>query len=195
MSNVERLLTKPERDRAAKAQTALDAVRDAIDAHNDLPASVTFPMLRELQKRAAPRQGKPTRTPFVMITPETITRTAGAIRDLPGKDRPHTVALAFMNCVGALDWDNGHILLSRDELAERVGVDVAHVGKAMNVLVRMGVVLKTYESVPGMRGRGRVVYSINPHVAWKGDGREEAKAAHTRPHLVHDADADTTRQR
>jgi predicted transcriptional regulator len=124
-----------------------------------------------------------------MITPETIARTAEAIRDLSGKDRPGTVSLAFITCLSALDWDNGRILLSRDDLAQRVGVDVDHISAAMNVLVRMGVVIKEYEAAPGVRGRGRVIYSINPHVAWKGslDDQDAAKATHARPRLVHSA--------
>lgn len=180
MAKVERLLTQPERELAAKAQAALDVFREVRD---HMPATVTYPAVRELQKLASPRQGKPSRTPFVMITPETVTRTAEAIRDLPGKDRPGTVSLAFLHCFAALDWDTGRILLNQDELAARVGVAASHVSAAMNVLCRMGVVLKEYEAVPGTRGRGRVLYSINPHVAWKGEGQEAAKARVDRPKL------------
>jgi hypothetical protein len=124
-----------------------------------------------------------------MITPEMVARTVEAIRDLPGKDRPGTVSLAFLACFGALDWDNGRILLSREELAKMIGVSPDNAGTAMNVLVRMGVVIKEYETAPGVRGRGRVIYSINPHVAWKGsrDDQDAAKATHARPRLVHSA--------
>ena len=183
MSKVERLLTQPERDKAAKAQVALDAVRDVID---DLPAAVIFPMVRELKKAASPRQGKPRRPEFSMITPEMLASTVEAIRDLPSKDRPKDVSLAFTACLSALDWDNGRILLMRSDLARMVGVDVAEITKAMGVLERMGVILKSYEPIPGNRGRGNVVYWINPHVAWKGDReiQDTARESYPKPQLV-----------
>lgn len=181
MSSVERLLTKPERELVAKMQIALDAVREIMD---DLPASVTFPMLRELRKRAAPSQSKSRRHPFTMSDPELLMQIMRAIRDLPGKDRPHTVALAFMACHATLDWDTDRILLTQEELAKELGVSVTHASSAMNVLVRMGIVSKEYQRIEGVRGRGRVIYSINPHVAWKGDGQEAARAVHPKPVLT-----------
>jgi hypothetical protein len=91
-----------------------------------------------------------------------------AIRQLPRQDRPQQVRHAFDLVLLNIRPDNGEIMLTRDEMAEKMRCAPREVSKAMGVLFRMGVVLRETRKVAGLRGPGMVVWFINPHVAWNG---------------------------
>jgi hypothetical protein len=74
-----------------------------------------------------------------------------------------------------LEWDTGLVILTREELAERIGAAPADVSWMMGTLERIGVIIRDRVKMDGMRGRGVARYRINPHVAWHGglDTRQE----------------------
>jgi DNA-binding transcriptional MocR family regulator len=77
----------------------------------------------------------------------------------------HAFDLALLN----LRQDTGEIMLTRDELAERMKCSPQDVSKAMGQLAKMGVILKgERRRVAGLKGPGPVPYFVNPHAAWNG---------------------------
>jgi len=59
----------------------------------------------------------------------------------------------------------GQIMLTREEIAEAVGIRVNEVTAIMNELVGFGAIFTEREKVAGMRGPGLVRYFMNKHVA------------------------------
>ena len=74
--------------------------------------------------------------------------------------------------------DTGEIALTRDELAEAIGVTPENLSRLMHELASIGAVIVHREKVAGMRGRGRAVYLMNPNVATNltGAARDKAQA-------------------
>ena len=119
---------------------------------------------------------------FTMLSRDQTAAVWDAIRALPPDDRPNQVRHAFDLVLLNLRQDTGEVMLTRDQLAARIGCAPKHVSTIMGTLERMGVVRRERRRVEGMQGPGMAVYFINPHVAWNGslDARKEA-AAGTRP--------------
>lgn len=59
----------------------------------------------------------------------------------------------------------GQIMLTREEIAEAVGIRVSDVSEIMRELVNFGAIFTEREKVAGMRGPGLVRYFMNKHVA------------------------------
>lgn len=108
-----------------------------------------------------------------------------AIRKLPADDRPNHVRHAFDLAMLNLRQDTGEVMLTRDQLAEKIGCASRSVSTIMGTLEAMGVIRRERKKIPGMQGRGMAVYFINPHVAWNGDleVRRQEAARHTPPLL------------
>lgn len=172
---------KVERERAADLMAAVEAM---------CPPPALLVQLRRVVSRHTKPDASPWPGGFSMVSLEWIGRAWKAIDALKGKDRPKDVRRAFDAVLLNLSPDTGEVLLSRDELAEAMGVSPDKASAAMSVLVRLGLVQREYLPVEGMRGRGMVRYAINAHVAWNGSLRErQLKAAQqSLPlRLVHDA--------
>src|SRR4051794_22338535 len=88
-------------------------------------------------------------------------------------------ALLFMH----LRRDTGEIALTRDELAEAIGVTPENLSRLMHELASIGAVIVHREKVAGMRGRGRAVYLMNPNVATSLGGAARDKAQGEAPPL------------
>lgn len=91
-----------------------------------------------------------------------------AIRKLPSQLRPHQVRHAFDLVLLYLRPDTGEVMLSRQEMARKMETDAANVSRVMRTLEDMEVVTRKRRAVDGVRGPGKVVYSINAYVAWNG---------------------------
>jgi len=105
-----------------------------------------------------------------------------AIRALPSDDRPHQVRHVFDLVLVNLRQDTGEVLLTRDQLAEKVGCTSNHISRMMGTLEKMGVIRRERRKIEGVQGRGMAVYFINPHVAWNGSlDVRKAQAAEIRP--------------
>lgn len=59
----------------------------------------------------------------------------------------------------------GQIMLTREEIAENIGIAADDVSKIMNELVKFGAIFSEREKVEGLRGPGLVRYYMNRHVA------------------------------
>jgi DNA-binding transcriptional ArsR family regulator len=104
---------------------------------------------------------------FTMISREVTGAVWDWIRNLEAKDRPSEVRHAF------------DLVLTRDELAERMGIRSDKVSHAMRVLERGGIILAERVKIAGMRGPGVVTWRINPHLAWNGSLQARADAVKT----------------
>lgn len=125
---------------------------------------------------------------FTMLSRDQTAAVWDAIRALPGEDRPNHVRHAFDLVLLNLRQDTGEVMLTRDELAERIGCAPAHVSTIMGTLERLGVIRRERHRIEGLRGRGMAVYFVNANVAWNGslDVRkvEAAKSRLPMPALV-----------
>lgn len=108
-----------------------------------------------------------------------------AIRALPPGDRPNHVRHAFDLALLNLHQDTGEVMLTRDQLAERIGCAPGHVSRVMGTLERMDVIRRERRRIEGVQGRGMAVYFINPHVAWNGSlDVRKAEAADAKPPML-----------
>lgn len=116
-----------------------------------------------------------------MISREQTEAVWNAIRKLPPDARPHQVRHAFDLVLLYLRPDTGEVMLSRQEMAQKMETDADNVSRVMRTLEDMQVVTRKRRTVEGVRGPGKVVYSINAYVAWNGRlelrQREAAKTA------------------
>jgi len=69
----------------------------------------------------------------------------------------------------------GQIMLTREEIADQVGIAVQEVSKIMRELVTFGAISTEREKVVGMRGPGLVRYFMNRHVAEVGSRATQAE--------------------
>lgn len=172
--NVHRLTPVTERVPRSKAQAAQDAIGAL-----DIPPHARERLRQELYRITEPDFARSPWRHFTMLSVQQAGAIWDAIRALPAKDRPQEVRHAFDLATLHLRQDTGEIMLTRQEMAERMKVDASKVTHAMGVLERMGVIIKgERRKVPGLRGRGLTPYFINPHVAWNGTlagAIEEAK--------------------
>lgn len=104
-----------------------------------------------------------------MLSREQTAAIWDAIRELPSQCRPNQVRHAFDLVLLNLRWDTGEVMLTRDEIAERMKCSARDVSTVMGVLGRLGVIERQVRRVPGMKGPGMVAYFVNPHAAWNGD--------------------------
>lgn len=122
---------------------------------------------------------------FTMLSRDQTAAVWDAIRALPADDRPNHVRHAFDLVLLNLRQDTGEVMLTRDQLAERIGCAPGHVSRVMGTLERMGVVRRERRRIEGVQGRGMAVYFINPHVAWNGSlDVRKAEAADTKPPML-----------
>lgn len=90
------------------------------------------------------------------------------IRKLPPEARPNQVRHAFDLVLLYLRQDTGEVMLTRDEIAREIGCHPRHVSTIMGTLEKLHVLSRDRRPEAGYRGRGRVVYVVNAHVAWNG---------------------------
>ena len=103
--------------------------------------------------------------------------------------RPQKAMLLWAELFDHLRRDTGQIMLSRDELAERLGSRLDEVSRIMGELASVGAIITHRERVPGQRGPGRAVYFMNPNVATNlsGAARDRAQAEAPKLRLVEPA--------
>jgi hypothetical protein len=183
-AKVVRLKTGPQRALEAHARSALEGLEGAQGA---LPAELLAPMLTALRKIAPPAAPKDSeRLNFTMLSDQVILKIWDAIEDLPPSERPHKVLRTFNIALACQDWESGIITLTREQLAEKVRCSPGTISRVMGTLERLGVIVRHCEAVPGLKGPGKAVYRVNPHVAFKGpvETWQEAKKAAKRPQLA-----------
>ncbi|MES1026623.1 helix-turn-helix domain-containing protein [Gloeocapsa sp. BRSZ] len=105
---------------------------------------------------------------FSMVGRKKVMAISRAIRNLPPSMRPHQTLETFLHVLLNVRQDTGEIMLTRDEIADEIKTTSDNISNVMGTLEKMGVIRREYRKVAGMRGRGMVVYFINPDVAWNG---------------------------
>jgi Crp-like helix-turn-helix domain len=177
MAGVVRLRTKRE---LVKRETATQIEQQLLLYPEDaLPALARAEVLNALQRVTHP-DVEESLWPggFTMISRRQTEAVWDAIRHLSPDERPNHVRHAFDLVLLNLRQDSGEVMLTRDQIAERIGCAPDHVSRIMGTLERMGVIRRERRKIPGLRGPGMAVYFINPHVAWNGSlelRRQEAQ--------------------
>jgi hypothetical protein len=105
---------------------------------------------------------------FSMVGRKKVIAISRTIRNLPPSMRPHQTLETFLYVLLNVRQDTGEIMLTRDEIADEIKTTSDNISNVMGTLEKMGVIRREYRKVAGMRGRGMVVYFINPDVAWNG---------------------------
>src|SRR3954452_5782109 len=175
-ARIARLRTKADRLRSDTA----DQLRRFVLGFDGLPERACGEIVATIDRLTASEAG----WTFVMLSPE---QNAAVIRWLRQHSRLPTMALALWGeLFTALRRDTGEIVLTRDELAERVGTHPDNVSRIMHELASIGAIIVHRERVAGMRGPGRAVYLMNPNVATNltGAARDKAQAEAPRLRLV-----------
>ncbi|PAK71852.1 hypothetical protein B8W95_12775, partial [Staphylococcus pasteuri] len=169
MAQIVRLATqqqRSEREEAAQVAEQLSLLSDEFLKH--LPGEARIAISRAtyaLQKAARPDTEEGLWPGgFTMLSRMQTAAIWDAIRELPSDDRPNQVRHAFDLVLLNLRQDTGEVLLTREQLAERIGCALSNMSKIMGTLEKMGVIRRERRRVEGMQGRGMAVYFINPHV-------------------------------
>lgn len=161
MGDVKKFIPKAEIVATEKADEARQLILDL-----GLPSAATEAVLLALARYE--NGGLLADWRFVMLSPAQCLAVWDAIRELPADDRPNQVRHLFDLVITHLETNTGAVVLTRDELAEKVGTEPRHISTMMGTLERMGVIYRRRIKQPGMRGRGIARYYVNPHVAWHG---------------------------
>lgn len=170
---VYRLVPQQQRVHRRDAATASEVI-----AQLDLPAHARERLRHELFRITEPDHSRAPWGTYVMLSVQQVGAIWDAIRELQPKDRPHEVRHAFDLAMLNLRQDTGEIMLTRDEIAEKMKCRPQEVTQAMTVLERMGVVIKgERRKLPGLRGRGIRPYFVNAHAAWNGSLANRAHEA------------------
>jgi hypothetical protein len=168
-AQIARLRTKADR---LRSETAAE-LRQLVIEHPGLPERARGEIVATIDRETASEAG----WTFVMLSPE---QNAAVMRWLRQHSRLPMLALALWGeLFTALRRDTGEIMLTREELAERVGTHPNHVSTVMHELADIGAITARRERIAGLRGPGRVVYFMNPNVATNlaGAARDRAQAA------------------
>jgi len=160
MRNVTRLKTKKDRlqeDQADLLKQALLPFAEGDGAMSDAVGRLYV----QINRLTTPDPG--TTEPFVMIRPS---QNLAVVRWLNANSkRPQKATEIWAILFDHLMPHTGQIMLTREEIAETVGIAADDVSKIMRELVDFGAIFTKREKVSGMRGPGLVRYFMNKHVA------------------------------
>ena len=176
VAQIARLRTKADRLRSDTAAQ----LRQLVLEYPGLPERARGEIIGTIDRQTASEAG----WTFVMLSPE---QNAAVMRWLRQHSQRPVLALALWGeLFTALRRDTGEVMLTRDELAERIGATPGEVSRVMHELASIGAIIVNRERVAGMRGRGRAVYFMNPNVGTHltGAARDKAQAEAPRLQLV-----------
>lgn len=177
---------RPKRELITQEAAASLAEQLKLFTEQEVPAVAQTQLLNALHRLTHPDAEQPIwKGGFMMLSRIQCVAVWDAIRSLPAVSRPNQVRHAFDLVLANLRQDTGEVMLTRDQFADKMGCAPRSVSTVMTTLERMDVIRRERRSIEGVRGRGMVVYFINPHVAWNGSLNlrlEEAK--HVAPPLL-----------
>lgn len=170
MRNVARLKTHKDRlqeDQADLLKQALLPFAESDGAMRDAVGRLYV----QINRLTTPAPG--TTEPFVMIRPA---QNAAVVDWLEANSKRPMKAMR----VWALLFDHlmphtGQIMLTREEIAKKVGIRADDVSEIMRELVGFGAIFSVREKVAGMRGPGLARYYMNRHVAEVGSRATQAE--------------------
>ena len=165
-ARITRLRTQADRLRSDTAAQ----LRQLVLEFDGLPEQARGEIVAAIDRQAASEAG----WTFVMIGPE---QHAAVVRWLHRNSRYPTLApVLWAELFTALRRDTGEIVLTRGELAERLGTAPARVSTIMGELTRFGALIRHSE-------RGRPTYFMNPNVATNLTGAARDRAQVDAPKL------------
>ena len=170
MRNVTRLKTRTDRLREDQAEQ----VRQALLPFFDDPTfdkDALGRVIVTVNRITTPAPG--TTEPFVMIRP--AQNRAVTLWLIKNSKRPMKAVDVWTLLFDHLFPHTGQIMLTREEIAEKVGIEADNVSRIMNELVKFGAIFAEREKVAGMRGPGLVRYYMNRHVAEVGSRATQAE--------------------
>lgn len=171
MSNIRKFIPKSERLKAEQVEAARQLIFDL-----GLSESATEDIFIVLQRYQT--GGTLADWTFNMISPAQCLAVWNAIED---GEKPHETRRVFDYVLTHIEVNTGIVTLTREELADVVGIAPRNVSSAMKRLEDLGVIYRERVKVPGMRGPGKARYRMNPHVAWNGElARRKVKAEQTK---------------
>jgi hypothetical protein len=162
------LHTKPDRLRVDQAEKLRQAL---LPFEADCPEQVRE-LIGQIDRQTASRN----KWTFVMLSPS---QNAAVVRWIRlNSKRPLQAMELWALCFEHLRTDTGEILLTREEIAEKLSISADHVSHIMGELVRMKAIITRRDRVKGLKGPGLVRYFMNPRVATHlgGAARDEAQA-------------------
>lgn len=172
MRNVTRLKTQKDRLQENQADLLKQALLPFAEGDGAMRDAVGR-LYVQINRLTTPEPG--TTEPFVMIRPA---QNAAVVDWLEANSKRPMKAMR----VWALLFDHlmphtGQIMLTREEIAEKVGIDADNVSKIMRELASFGAIFAEREKVAGLRGPGFVRYFMNKHVAEVGSRATQEELA------------------
>jgi len=172
MRNVARIQTQKDRLREDQAEQVRQALLPFFD-NPDFDHDALGRVMVTIQRITTPAPG--TTEPFVMIRP--TQNRAVTLWLMKNSKRPMKAVNIWTLLFDHLFPHTGQIMLTREEIAEKVGIRVNEVTAIMNELVKFGAIFSEREKVVGMRGPGLVRYYMNRHVAEVGSRATQEELA------------------
>ncbi len=172
-ATLRRLRTKADRLRAEQAAELRQLVLD----YPALPEQARRQIVVAIDRQTAAENG----WTFVMLSPSQNRAVQRWL--VENSKRPQKAMLLWAELFDHLRRDTGEIMLSRDELAGLIDERPDHAGEIMAELASIGAIITRRERVAGMRGPGRAVYFMNPHVATNLSGAARDRAQVEAPKL------------
>jgi CRP-like cAMP-binding protein len=177
MGAIVRLQTKPDRLRRDQAEE----LRQALLPFEDQMPGAVRELIGHIDRQTASRE----RWTFVMLSPE---QNAAVVRHLVHHSkRPLVAVQLWALCFEHLRHDTGEIMLTRQEIADKLGQKPPEVSAIMSELAEFGAIIRAGNTVihvpPGAGGRKLARYFMNPRVATHLAGRERDDAQAEAPLL------------
>jgi len=174
-ATITRLTPKPERLRQDQA----DQLRQALlPFEEQMPADAFRAVIGLIDRQTASRR----KWTFVMLSPEQNSIVVDYLAD--HSKRPLVAVKLWALCFKHLRTDTGEILLTREEIAEKLGQQPRTISEIMSELVAFKAISRTRNKMGGMKGRGVVHYFMNPNVATHLSGAERDVAQSGAPPLL-----------
>ena len=140
-------------------QEAAQKLRQLVLNIENLPNRAAREIVQAIDKQTASERG----WTFIMISPDQNAAVVGWI----GKNarRPSMTNHLWATMLTAAHRETGEVMLTRDEMAQRVDDLPNAITDALRELESIGALSRRREPVPGMRGAGRLVVYLNSRVA------------------------------
>jgi CRP-like cAMP-binding protein len=177
MARIVRLVTRPDKLRQNQAAELRQAL---LPFMAEMPEHVRA-LIGHIDRQTASRR----RWTFVMLSPEQNDAVVNHILDHSKRLRGSIRVWSL--CFRHLCHDDGEILLTREQIAEKVGEPAPEVSRIMSELEAFGAIIRRRERIAGMKGPGAVRYFMNPNVATHLPAtveRDDAQAAAPQLRLV-----------
>ena len=167
MANVVDLKTRPQRFKEDQAKALKTVLLPFLDDQN-YPQDHVQGLLYEIDRKTRPNAPAET---FIMLKPA---QNAAVIQWLgTNSRRPAKAMMVWGTLFEHLYPHTGQIMLTREEIAEKVGIRPTEVSAIMGELAKCHAIFTERRRVEGVRGPGQVVYFMNKHVAEYGSRASE----------------------